>query len=98
MRHEVVFTDLSKRDFDKLDNSQRVQILKSLAKIEDQGMEAGQRLHGKLSDCRKLKHRRLGLRVIFKESDAGVEIIEIIVVGKREDSEAYKLAEKRLGR
>lgn len=98
MKQEVVFTDLSKRDFERLDNSQRKQVLKSLKRIEDQGMKAGQALRGKLSDCRKMKHKRLGLRVIFKESEFGVEIIEIVVIGKREDSEVYRIAEKRLNR
>jgi mRNA interferase RelE/StbE len=45
-----------------------------------------------------LKHQRLGLRVIFRKSQAGIEIIEIVTVGKREDEEAYEIAAERLGR
>jgi mRNA interferase RelE/StbE len=51
-----------------------------------------------LWDCRKLKHKKLGLRVIFRQSSEGIEIIEIVVIGKREDDEAYKTAIERLGR
>lgn len=61
-------------------------------------MQTGQQLRGKLADCRKLKHKKLGLRVVFRQSDLGIEIIEIIVVGKRDDEEVYQLAERRLGR
>ncbi|MBO1305041.1 addiction module toxin RelE [Enterococcus sp. 669A] len=98
MRYEIKLTKSSKRDLARLDNSQKDQILKSFVKIEQSGMSAGQQLHGKLKDCRKLKHKKLGLRVIFRESAIGIEIIEIVVVGKRADSEVYTLAEKRLGR
>ena len=42
-------------DFRKLDGSQKKQILKSLTKIEQHGLNVGQQLHGKLRDCRKLK-------------------------------------------
>jgi mRNA interferase RelE/StbE len=98
MSFEPLFTDLSKQDYDALDGSQKKQILKSLKKIEEVGMKAGQELHGKLRDCRKLKHKKLGLRVIFKQSDVKIEIIEIVIVGKREDNEVYGEAKKRLGR
>ncbi|MCL2024691.1 MAG: addiction module toxin RelE [Coriobacteriia bacterium] len=96
--YKVQFTDLSRKDFDKLDGSQKKQVLKSLVKIEEGGMNVGQSLHGKLWDCRKLKHKKLGLRVIFRQSDYGIELIEIVTVGKREDHEVYDIAVARLGR
>jgi len=96
--YKAQFTDLSRRDFDTLDGSQKIQILKSLVKIEEGGMGVGQPLHGKLWDCRKLKHKKLGLRVVFRQSDFGIELIEIVAVGKREDQEVYDVAVARLGR
>ena len=100
MKYTPIFTEFSQLDYDNLDGSQKKQILKSLTKIEENGMNAGQPLHGNLWDCRKLKHKKLGLRVIFKQSDIGIgiEIIEIVVVGKREDNEVYEIAVERLGR
>lgn len=92
------FTELSQIDYNNLDGSQKTQILKSLIKIENNGMNTGQPLHGNLWDCRKLKHRKLGLRVIFRQSELGIEIIEIVTVGKREDDEVYEIAVERLGR
>lgn len=98
IKYIVKFTDKSRKDYQDLDGSQKKQILKSLQKIEENGMQTGQELQGKLSDCRKLKHRKLGLRVIFKQSEIGIEIIEIVVVGKREENEVYEEAVKRLNR
>ncbi len=98
MKFTPKFTEFSKADYDKLDGSQKKQILKSLVKIEDSGMETGQPLHGKLSDCRKLKHKKLGLRLIFRQSSVGIQIIEIVVVGMREDDEVYEIAMARLKR
>lgn len=98
MTFKINFTKDSLRDYEKLDNSQKIHIRKSMLKIEQSGMQTGQQLRGKLADCRKLKHKKLGLRVVFRQSDLGIEIIEIIVVGKRDDEEVYQLAEKRLGR
>jgi mRNA interferase RelE/StbE len=98
MKYTTTFTEFSKVDFLKLDGSQKKQVLKSLLKIEDLGMNAGQPLRGELWDCRKLKHKKLGLRVIFRLSGQSIEIIEIVIVGKREDNEVYNMAAKRLGR
>jgi len=81
-------TQDSLNDFKKLDGSQKKQILKSLTKIEQHGLNVGQQLHGKLRDCRKLKHKKMGLRVIFKLSEQRdslkpeVEIVEIVVIGR----------------
>jgi mRNA interferase RelE/StbE len=95
---KIAFTKLSQKDFEQLNGSQKLQVRKSLLKLEELGMLAGQELHGKLADCRKLKHKNLGLRVIFKQSDLGIEIIEIVVIGKRSDNEVYEIAEGRLER
>ena len=74
MKYTPVFTELSQLDFNRLDGSQKKQVLKSLTKIEDYGMNTGQPLHGSLWDCRKLKHKRLGLRVIFRQSEKGLKL------------------------
>lgn len=98
MSYKIKYTSASKKDYEKLDNSQKLQIRKSLKKIEEFGLDTGKPLRGKLADCKKMKHKKLGLRVIFKQSDLGIEIIEIVVIGKRNEKEVYREAEKRLGR
>ncbi|HCC36466.1 MAG TPA: addiction module toxin RelE [Treponema sp.] len=98
MKYIPKFTEFSKSDYDRLDGNQKKQVLKSLVKLEEIGMNAGQPLRGKLWDCRKLKHKKLGLRVVFRQSALGIEIIEIVIIGKREDDEVHETAVERLGR
>lgn len=96
MTYTVKLSKKSQKDYLKLDYSQRFHIDKSIERLEHLGMQAGEALSGKLSGCRKLKHKKLGLRVIFRQTDKGIEIIEIIAIGRRQDSKVYKEAEKRI--
>lgn len=96
MSYTVELTPEAQDDFVKLDNSQRIHVMKSFARLEEQGMLAGEALHGSLSGFRKLKHRKLGLRVIFHETANGIEIIEVVAIGKRSDNEIYRIAEARI--
>ncbi|WP_083585759.1 addiction module toxin RelE [Clostridium kluyveri] len=90
--------DKAKEDYFKLDGEQIIFVDKALNRIKIMGMEAGQQLYGKLHNCRKLKNRKKGLRIVFKEGDSSknIDIIDIIVIGKRKDDEVYLEAEKRL--
>jgi mRNA interferase RelE/StbE len=92
------WSDESKEDLQNLDGSQKKLIRKGLLKIEENGMNTGTKLHGKLMDCNKLKYKKVGLRIVFRQNNDHIEIIEIIVIGKREDSEVYDEAVKRLNR
>lgn len=70
--------------------------IKSDIKLENQGMLAGEALHGNLAGYRKLKHKKLGLRIVFHETVNAIEIIEVIAIGKRSDNEIYTISEKRI--
>lgn len=96
MTYKIEFDPRAEKDYHRLDNSQRIAIDKSFFRICQIGMQAGEALSGKLSGCRKLKHKKLGLRVIFRQTVKGIEIIEIIAIGRRQDSKVYKEAEKRI--
>ncbi|MGI6154971.1 MAG: addiction module toxin RelE [Enterococcus lemanii] len=92
--------DEAKAEYDKLDGSQKIQVNKGLKRIEERGMDAGKHLEKKrydLSMCREIKMKRLGLRIVFKQSKNGIEIIDVVVVGKRSDDEVFNSAAKRLG-
>lgn len=92
--------DEAKAEYDKLDGFQKVQVNKGLKRIEEHGMDAGKYLEKKRYDlpmCREIKMKRLGLRIVFKQSKNGIEIIDVVVVGKRSDDEFFNLAAKRLG-
>ena len=38
----------------------------------------------------------MGLRVIFREIKGKVEVIQVVVIGKRDNETVYKIAENRL--
>ena len=88
MTYKIEFDPRAEKDYHRLDNSQRIAIDKSFFRIRQIGMQAGEALSGKLSGCRKLKHKKLGLRVIFRQTVKGIE--------RRQDSKVYKEAEERI--
>lgn len=96
MTYQLIYLEDVKKDLESLDGSQRILVNKSLKRIQERGMQAGEALKGSLSGCHKLKHKKAGLRVVFRESSAGIEIIEIIAIGMRSDSDVYNLAMKRI--
>lgn len=94
--YELEFLPEAKAEKDQLDGSQLVFVEKGLDRIKILGMKAGQPLHGKLAGCKKLKNKRLGLRIVFRPSPNGIEIIQIIAIGKRDKLAVYRNAEKRI--
>lgn len=56
-------------------------------------MEAGQSLHGNLAQCNKLKNKKMGLRIIFREAEGTIQVIQIVAIGKRAKEKNYKMAE-----
>lgn len=88
------------QEYVKLDGSQKLQVKKGIKRIQERGMDAGKQLEKKkydLSMCREIKMRRLGLRIVFKENNRKMEIIDIISVGKRADEQVFEETVKRLG-
>ena len=93
---ELEWTQHSKADYGALDGSQLVFVDKALDRIRILGMEAGSPLTGDLIGCRKLKHRKLGLRVVFRQSEKGIQIVQIVAIGSRSDAAVYRQAKTRL--
>ena len=86
----------AKKEKQHLDGSQLKVVNKGLKRIKVQGMQAGKPLSGDLAVCREIKHRRLGLRIIFRKNPTLNNIIDIIGIGKREDKVVYKQANYRI--
>jgi len=98
--YELAWFKQADIEYQKLDGSQKIQVNKGLQRIKNLGMDAGKKLEKKkydLSMCREIKMKRLGLRIVFKQSTKGIEIIDIVVIGRRTDDEVFKEAAKRLG-
>jgi len=94
--YKIRYNKYSQKEYDDLDGSQKVFINKALERIETLGMKAGEGLKGNLAGCNKLKNKRMGLRIIFREISGEIEIIEIVAIGKRDKSEVYKLSAQRI--
>lgn len=94
--HQIEWTEYSRDDYDKLDGSQKVFVDKAIDRIKLRGMDAGQPLHGALAQCNKLKNKKMGLRVIFREVQGKFEVIQVVVIGKRDKETVYKIAENRI--
>ena len=94
--HQIEWTEYSRDDYDKLDGSQKVFVDKALNRIKLRGMDAGQPLHGALAQCNKLKNKKMGLRVIFRDVQGKFEVIQVVVIGKRDKETVYKIAENRI--
>ncbi|MDO3409096.1 addiction module toxin RelE [Saccharibacillus sp. CPCC 101409] len=94
--YEIEWTEYSKADYEDLDGSQKIFVDKAINRIKGRGMEAGESLHGNLSQCNKLKHKKMGLRIIFREVEGTIQLIQIVVIGKRDKKKVYKTAEERL--
>ncbi|PKH09729.1 type II toxin-antitoxin system RelE/ParE family toxin [Planomicrobium sp. MB-3u-38] len=94
--YQLEWTQYSKEDYDQLDGSQKIFINKALDRIKLRGMEAGQSLHGNLAQCNKLKNKKMGLRIIFREAEGTIQVIQIVAIGKRDKEKIYKMAEERL--
>ena len=88
-------------DYLALDGSQKKWVRAALERLEIRGAEIGESLgHHEVANLhgyKKLKNRKLGLRIIFRENKADeIEVIEIIVIGKRADMDVYRIAGKRV--
>jgi len=97
----VQFLKEAQEDYDALDGSQKKWVEVSVERLKVRGGEIGEPLYkspiADLRGCKKLKNNNLGLRIVFRVISPGqCDIIEIIVVGKREDLEVYQTAGKRL--
>ncbi|WP_281862891.1 type II toxin-antitoxin system RelE family toxin [Planomicrobium okeanokoites] len=94
--YQLEWTQYSKEDYEQLDGSQKIFVNKALDRIKLRGMEAGQSLHGNLAQCNKLKNKKMGLRIIFREAERTIQVIQIVAIGKRDREKIYKMAEERL--
>jgi len=88
-------------DYRQLDGSQKKWVSAAIKRCAKADGLVGDQLSNnsvaKLHGCKKLKNNKLGLRIIFRlNNHQDIEVIEIIIIDKREDFKVYKEAEKRL--
>jgi mRNA interferase RelE/StbE len=93
----IQFIKESAKDWDKLDNSVKLELKKNLQPLLQNPIVESSRLKGDLSDCYRIRAPKSGYRLIYKVENEALVIL-VIAVGKREDEEVYRSAAIRMGR
>lgn len=96
LNYELEYFKEAKEEYQSLDGSQRKLVDKALDRIKLKGTNAGKPLAGSLCGCYKMKHKKAGLRIVFRPCKDHIEIIQIIAIGKRDKKKVYKQATSRI--
>lgn len=94
MTYELEFDPRALKEWEKLDASIRVQFKKKIAKVLLNPHIQTNKLR-ELPACYKIKLRTLGYRLVYQVHDERIVVL-VIAIGKRENSEVYNDAEKRV--
>lgn len=94
--YQINYFEQAKKEYSSLDGSQKKIVDKAINKIKLYGMDCGENLHGDLIGCKKLKHQKAGLRIVFRPHADSVQIIEIVAIGKRDKLKVYSVAAQRI--
>jgi mRNA interferase RelE/StbE len=86
--YQIMFSSTALRSFNKLDNSQKLQVVKALDRRRHNPHISGARLRGGLAGNYKIKLQALGLRIVYSVDDSKLVIL-IRAIGKRENDEIY---------
>lgn len=99
MSWNVLYLKEALDDLKRLDGSQRILVLKAIAKVSQNPLPDseggyGKPLHGSLSGLMKIKLRASGLRVVYQIIRQDEQML-IVVIGARADNEVYETAQDR---
>lgn len=84
----------AKKEWDRLDESIRIQFRKKLAQRLANPHVPPARLSG-MPNCYKIKLRSVGYRLIYQVEDETITVV-VVAIGKRERDDAYRRAAQRL--
>ncbi len=94
MTYSLEFRESAWKEWNKLDRPLREQFkARLLARLENPRVESA-RLSD-MPDCYKIKLRAAGYRLVYQVFDDRV-VVDVVAVGKREDSAVYRKAGRRL--
>lgn len=86
----------AQKEYLRLRGSQREMVNKGLARLRVRADEIGKPLSGALRECRELKFRADGIRVIYRILGGTIQIVEIVAIGGRDKGKVFQVAEMRL--
>ena len=98
MTYKLTFKEGVEKDLSKLSHAQEMLVLKQFVKLQN-SPELGQPLGNKagynLSGCRKMYVDKKKIRIVYRIIDEEI-VVEVIVIGKRDDMKVYAEASERL--
>lgn len=94
MTYDLIFNDQALKEYKSLSGDIQAQIKKKLLNIIETPHVPKNKLHG-MKDCYKIKLRASGFRLVYSVDDAAV-VVEVIVIGKRDKYDVYRIAENRV--
>ena len=89
MSYELEFLSSALKEWQKLDNSIKVQFKKKLSERLENPKVTKDKLRG-YEDVYKIKLRDVGYRLAYQVKDDEIVVL-VLVVGKRENNEVYKM-------
>ena len=103
MTWELSFLPEAQDDLRSLDGSQRIRVVKAIAKVQENPLPASEGGYGKplgnkrisqLSGLMKVKLKSDGIRIVYKLEQAE-HAMRIVVIGVRSADVVYREAQKR---
>lgn len=95
--YEIKYHPLLEEDLKQLNNSVRLEVFKKLIKIQQSpelGLPLGNKNNMNLTGLKKVYVAKKQVRIVYEIVNE-ILVVYIIAIGKREDMEVYKQAEKR---
>ena len=89
MSYELEFLPGALKEWQKLDNSIKVQFKKKLSERLENPKVTKDKLRG-YEDVYKIKLRDVGYRLAYQVKDSEIVVL-VLVVGKRENNEVYEM-------
>ena len=89
MSYELEFLPSALKEWQKLDNSIKVQFKKKLSERIENPKVTKEKLRG-YEDVYKIKLRDVGYRLAYQVKDDEIVVL-VLVVGKRENNEVYEM-------
>ena len=89
MNYELEFLPSALKEWQKLDNSIKVQFKKKLSERLENPKVAKDKRRG-YEDVYKIKLRDVGYRLAYQVKDSEIVVL-VLVVGKRENNEVYEM-------
>jgi mRNA interferase RelE/StbE len=95
MIYKLKFIPSAEKEWNKLDNSVKQQLKKTLEKRLKNPCVPKDKMRNTALECYKIKLRTIGIRLVYAVVHGTVSLI-VISIGKRENNEVYESLDSRI--